>query len=60
MCQFKIQVERVCKIILKLFPNGLYGVKTADKQCSWPSRLPGISNYVELKGCVSHSSEKEN
>jgi len=40
-CQFKIWVEQVCKNFLKPFPNGLYGCKTAEKEPSWPSRLPG-------------------
>jgi len=40
-CRFEIQVEQVCKDIVKAFPKGLYGRKTAEKQCSWPPRLPG-------------------
>jgi len=41
-----------CKSILKSFFNGLYKCKIPEKQCSWPSRLPGIANYFELKGGI--------
>jgi len=36
----KIRVEQVCKNIVKLFPDVLNGHVTAEKQLSWPSRLP--------------------
>jgi len=37
-----------------VFPNELYGSKI-EKQCSWPSKVPGITNYFELKRGMSCS-----
>jgi len=48
MFQFKIWVKRVCKNIVNPFPNELNRHETAEKQCSWTSRLLGIANYIEL------------
>ena len=39
--RFEIRVEQACKDMVKAFPTGLYGRKTAEKQHSWPPRLPG-------------------
>jgi len=44
----------------KSFPNGLCGYKTAEKQHSWPSRLPGIASYLKLKEGVSHLYANKN
>jgi len=40
--------------ILKLFSIGLYRCKIAENQCSWPSRLPGVSSEV----CLIHMRRK--
>ena len=48
-------MERVCKDIAKAFSKGIYGRKTAEKQCGWPSRLPGRS---EKGACPIHMRTK--
>ena len=45
-CRFEKWVERVCKHIVKAFPKGLNGRKTAEKQCIWPLRLLDICNKL--------------
>ena len=40
ICQFETRVKRVYKEVVKTFPNGLYRRQTAEKQHSWPPRLP--------------------
>ena len=53
--RFKIRVDRVCKNIVKAFPNEMYRCKTAKKQWGWSPRLPDITNSFELKGGMSFS-----
>jgi len=44
---------------VKAFPKGLYKHKAAEKQCSWPPRLPGKTNFFERKGvCHIHTQTK--
>jgi len=45
--RFEVRVERVWKDVVKTFPKGLYGRKTAEKQPSWPPRLPDKTNSFE-------------
>ena len=46
--------------IVKAFPKGLYGRKTAEKIHSWPPRLPGKTNSFKLKGDASRSFMNKN
>ena len=48
-CQFEIRVKQVVKDLVKAFPNGLYGSKIAEKHQSFPPRLLGITNSIELE-----------
>jgi len=44
-CQFKIHVERGCESLSQRAVRH----KTAEKQCSWPPKISGITNYFERK-----------
>ena len=55
-CRFEIWVERVCKDIVKAFLKGLCGRKIAEKQRSWPSKLPGKTS--EKGACPIHTRTK--
>ena len=60
MCRFDIRVKRVYEDAVKAFPNGLYGLQTAEKQHSWPYRLPSITNSFESKKGRARTYANEN